>query len=89
VFTGYFTQAIGLLGTDANKSAFLCSLTVVLVPFMERTFLGKLRCRSNLTFAPAQQNYWCYTRQVHTCLVQLPYEELRPFFRVSIKGLAL
>jgi drug/metabolite transporter (DMT)-like permease len=41
VFTGYFTQAIGLLGTDANKSAFLCSLTVVLVPFMERTFLGK------------------------------------------------
>jgi drug/metabolite transporter (DMT)-like permease len=41
VFAGYYTQAIGLLGTDANKSAFLCSLTVVLVPFMERTLFGK------------------------------------------------
>ncbi|KAF6004189.1 hypothetical protein F1559_003419 [Cyanidiococcus yangmingshanensis] len=41
VFAGYYTQAIGLLGTDANKSAFLCSLTVVLVPFMERMLFGK------------------------------------------------
>ena len=41
VFTGYFSQAVGLIETDANKSAFLCSLTVVLVPFLEWTLFRK------------------------------------------------
>eukprot|EP00611_Tribonema_gayanum_P027379 TRINITY_DN6749_c0_g3_i1.p1 TRINITY_DN6749_c0_g3~~TRINITY_DN6749_c0_g3_i1.p1 ORF type:complete len:331 (-),score=76.81 TRINITY_DN6749_c0_g3_i1:4-975(-) len=31
---GYITQAIGLQSTDANKSAFICSLTVVIVPLI-------------------------------------------------------
>eukprot|EP00166_Cyanidium_caldarium_P002904 ctg_282.g110 len=41
VFAGYFSQAVGLIETDANKSAFLCSLTVVLVPFLEWTLFRK------------------------------------------------
>lgn len=34
VTLGYITQAIGLQTTDASKSAFICSLTVVVVPLI-------------------------------------------------------
>lgn len=33
---GYFAQSVSLLTTEANKSAFICSLAVVLVPLLER-----------------------------------------------------
>lgn len=36
VTAGYFTQALSLDGTDAGKSAFLCSLAVVFVPLLQR-----------------------------------------------------
>lgn len=34
VTLGYITQALGLQTTDASKSAFICSLTVVVVPLI-------------------------------------------------------
>jgi hypothetical protein len=40
VSLGYITQAIGLETTQANKSAFICSLTVVVVPLING-LLGK------------------------------------------------
>ena len=40
VTLGYVTQAIGLETTDASKSAFICSLTVVVVPLIQG-LLGK------------------------------------------------
>lgn len=33
---GYSTQSISLLTTDANKTAFICSLAVVIVPLLQR-----------------------------------------------------
>jgi len=38
---GYIAQAIGLQTVDASKSAFICSLTVVIVPILD-LFLGKM-----------------------------------------------
>lgn len=35
VSLGYITQAVGLETTEASKSAFICSLTVVLVPLIQ------------------------------------------------------
>ncbi|CAN0087423.1 unnamed protein product [Discosporangium mesarthrocarpum] len=35
VSAGYYTQAIGLMTTDASVCAFLCSLTVVFVPLIQ------------------------------------------------------
>jgi len=40
VTLGYITQAIGLETTEASKSAFICSLTVVVVPLIQG-LLGK------------------------------------------------
>lgn len=36
VALGYYAQALSLDGTDAGKSAFLCSLAVVIVPVIQR-----------------------------------------------------
>lgn len=36
VSVGYFAQSLSLMTTEANKSAFICSLAVVLVPLLER-----------------------------------------------------
>lgn len=36
VTAGYFSQALSLVSTDANKSAFMCSLAVIFVPLLER-----------------------------------------------------
>lgn len=38
VFLGYFSQALSLDSTDAGKSAFLCSLAVVIVPILTKLF---------------------------------------------------
>jgi drug/metabolite transporter (DMT)-like permease len=38
---GYVAQAIGLETTEASKSAFLCSLAVVVVPVLDYLFKGK------------------------------------------------
>jgi drug/metabolite transporter (DMT)-like permease len=38
---GYVSQAIGLETTEASKSAFLCSLAVVVVPVLDYLFKGK------------------------------------------------
>lgn len=40
VSLGYITQAVGLETTEASKSAFICSLTVVLVPLIQG-FMGR------------------------------------------------
>lgn len=49
VFAGYYVQAVGLADTTANKSAFMCSLTVVLVPFMERVLGKRIEARAWLS----------------------------------------
>jgi len=38
---GYLAQAVGLETTDASKSAFICSLAVVVVPLLDFAFGGK------------------------------------------------
>jgi len=42
-FVGYITQAVGLETTSASKSAFICSLAVVVVPILDFT-AGKCLC---------------------------------------------
>lgn len=38
IFIGYMTQSIALQTTDAGKSAFICSLAVIFVPFITSLF---------------------------------------------------
>jgi len=38
---GYLSQAVGLASTSASKSAFICSLAVVIVPLLDFVFRGK------------------------------------------------
>lgn len=40
---GYIAQAVGLATTDASKSAFICSLAVVVVPLLDFMFGKKLQ----------------------------------------------
>lgn len=40
VSLGYYSQALSLQNTDAGKSAFLCSLAVVIVPLLSKVFTG-------------------------------------------------
>jgi len=55
VTLGYLSQAVALGMTEANKGAFLCSLAVIVVPFIERFVLSRyvgsshklLRCRES------------------------------------------
>lgn len=42
---GYISQAVGLEATDASVSAFLCSLAVVVVPFLDAWSGKQLRAR--------------------------------------------
>jgi len=44
---GYFTQALALSTVSAGKCAFICSLTVVVVPLLSAVLYGKEMTRSN------------------------------------------
>ncbi|GKY91086.1 hypothetical protein MPSEU_000081400 [Mayamaea pseudoterrestris] len=46
---GYVAQAVGLETTAASKSAFLCSLAVVVVPLLDYLFANKSVSRNQLT----------------------------------------
>mgnify|MGYP000011477333 CR=1 FL=1 len=45
---GYVFQAIGLQETEADKSAFICSLAVVVVPLLDFVFRGKMLSQKSL-----------------------------------------
>mmetsp|Transcript_28204 Transcript_28204/g.43398 ORF Transcript_28204/g.43398 Transcript_28204/m.43398 type:complete len:450 (-) Transcript_28204:197-1546(-) len=48
---GYITQALALVSIPASKCAFICSLTVVVVPLISSVFFGKEMKLSNLLSA--------------------------------------
>merc|ERR1719384_2343246 len=47
VTLGYFSQALALSSISSGKCAFICSLTVVVVPVIEAVFFGKPMKKSN------------------------------------------
>ena len=57
IFSGYFTQSISLGLTEANKSAFICSLAVVAVPMLE-WFLQMFGIQGSNETSNESSNLW-------------------------------